>query len=1145
MASAGPAPAHLGGEVAARIGAPHRSLEIRLLGGFSIRLDGEPQPDPGLWSVRSLVALLALAGRPGLRRAEAAEALWPDSLSSQAATNLRKALFALSQRLPEVAALIAADVQTLSWRAELDVAVDVARFEELARQAAGESELKRALEAYAGDLLPECPQPWAEEPRIRLAALYDRLCRALALLLERERRYPEALELALAVAERNPADEASWAWALRLAASAGGKEALHQVWSAVEHRFARAFSDEPSELLRQDYQRLLALAAEPPADGEISFVGRTRQWASLRAAWDLSRRGQFGLVWVEGESGIGKSALAGEFARWVAAQGVNARIGHASGVPGPSLEAVVSALGSGPPLPALAPPWAEELGALLAPGSMARPDAPAVAPLSEGSRLRRLMAAVEAMVADAPCVWVLDDLQDADGDSWDWIRLAARHLSRLPALLVAVSRSDRRTVARRRELFEAVGSAVACQLIVVGPLSDAEAASLVRQVAAPPPQVEAELLAIAQGSPLHLLEAARLWLLEKESGGSELGLGPTMQATLARRLAHLPSVERRLAEALALLGRPADPRWLIACTKGARLSSVEDLIQTRIVTADEGGRLSFHHSALAEAVLRQIAPRRRQQLAGLLAGALAESGAGLGDQGRLWEEAGEKERAREAYRQLAAQAERACLLEEAAFARARLLALSPPAEQPEIALGRADMLYQAGLAAEAEAAYRQTIQLAVSEGALAIAASGRLGLARILSLGGDVVSAQVLAEDSGEVLAAIGDERQRALALLCRGELFGLRQDFDQAEHLLGEARVLAERCGELPVAVSALNRLGDLEYERGQYAAATDSYHQARQSAERCGDLGGLLEATGSLGVVLEETGKLAAGAGYQREVVELAHSHGLSRHLCYGLNNLGACYQGAGRWAEAERLVAASLRLALDTNDMRAISVITGVLALCRAEQEDKAGGERLSDLAMALARAFPIPSYLALQICHLTDLLLDSGRLERVGPLLEEAWPVREAGTPQAAVRLELNRIRWRQASGQISRRAAREEMAAVAGRPLAAEARALVTFRMWELSGAEADRRRALGLVSALFEYHPHVWWQRCQEALGGGRPELPDLPGLPDWLDPFAPLVQDLLPWLDAYVARHGSPRRAGPQLPPDQAGGTVPALPTA
>lgn len=1123
----GPGGSAAGGQAPnGELAAPDASIELSLLGGFAIRVDSVLQPDPGLWSIRSLGALLALADAPRISRAKAAEELWPDSLASQAATNLRKALFELGRRWPAVAARIESDASSLGWRRGVEVTVDVHHFEELAARAVGQSELRRALAIYTGEFMPGCEQRWAVRARARLAALHDRLCRALALIWEQERRYAEALELVLKVATRQPAEEDSWVRALRLALAAGGEATLNQVWDQTEDCFAQAFGEGPPEQLSREYLRLRQAAAHAPALAQVAFVGREREWASLRAAWELTRRGQFGLVWIQGESGIGKSALAREFARWIATQSVHARIGHASGVSAPPLEAVIDALRNGPPLPDPGPPWDAELKALLDPRSAlrSRTQAP-VAP--EEARIRRLMAAVEAMTADAPCLWVLDDLQDADPDNWDWIRLAARHLSRLPALVVVISRNDKRTVARRRDLFEAVGSAVACHLVAVGPLADREASSLVRQVADPTPQIERELLAIAQGNPLHLLEAARLWVAEKGVAGGPT-LGPTMQATLGRRLSLLPSVQRRLAEVLAVLGRPARPELLMRCARRAGQSNLEALLQTRIVRVDGEGAIFFHHSALAEAVLRQIPPARRRRLAGTLALALGESGGDLRDRCRLWEEAGQVARAKEAFLQLAVEAERSCHLEDAAFAYGRLIALSPPPERVEPTLRQADILYQAGAITDAEGAYRQAIQLAVEAAMPGAIAHGRLGLARILSLGGDVETAQTLAEDSDQTLARLGDDRERAVALLCQGELVGLRQEFAHAEALLAQARELAERSADLRVAVQALNRLGDLRYERGDYEAAHDSYQEARLKAEQVGDTTGMLEAMGSLGVVLEETGKLVAGATYQREVVDLTYSQRLSRHLCYGLNNLAACYQDIARWQDAEDLIRASCRLALDINDMRAISITTGMLGLCRSGEGDIGLAERLFDLAISLARAFPIPGYLALQICHLTDGLLDAGRLERVETLIGEAWRVRASGTPHTAVRLELNRVRWLHASGQIDTESAKRRMMGSTKPSRAIEAEALTSFRVWELTRTEADRQRALDLVASVFARHPHEWWQRCQFALSGVRPELPELPALPVWLDSFAPAMTDLLPWLDAYAARHGSDRLKGP-----------------
>ncbi|MGI5287497.1 ATP-binding protein [Nonomuraea polychroma] len=56
-----------------------------------------------------------------------------------------------------------------------------------------------------------------------------------------------------------------------------------------------------------------ALRAGPERSGDEEFVGRCRELAVLHAQLGRVCEGRSGLVVVEGPSGIGKTALAGEF----------------------------------------------------------------------------------------------------------------------------------------------------------------------------------------------------------------------------------------------------------------------------------------------------------------------------------------------------------------------------------------------------------------------------------------------------------------------------------------------------------------------------------------------------------------------------------------------------------------------------------------------------------------------------------------------------------------------------------------------------------------------------------------------------------------------------------------------------------------
>src|SRR5688500_20243397 len=123
-------------------------LNLRLLGGLALEVDGRTMPAPG-GRCASLLAWLAL--NPGLQpRSRVAARLWPDVMDESARRSLRTALLDLRAALgPHAAAHL------LGTRDEIglgpDVRVDVREFAD----AAAEGRLEEALAIVAaGELLP-------------------------------------------------------------------------------------------------------------------------------------------------------------------------------------------------------------------------------------------------------------------------------------------------------------------------------------------------------------------------------------------------------------------------------------------------------------------------------------------------------------------------------------------------------------------------------------------------------------------------------------------------------------------------------------------------------------------------------------------------------------------------------------------------------------------------------------------------------------------------------------------------------------------------------------------------------------------------------------------------------------------------------
>ena len=178
-----------------------------------------------------------------------------------------------------------------------------------------------------------------------------------------------------------------------------------------------------------------------PTSATPPLVGRERELAALREHLASAMAGHGSLVLIGGEAGIGKSSLAGVVVAEAMGQGALALVGRCydlSETPpyGPWHDLFAHAPFAACPVP---PP----LGPL-ADGERARPT-------GQAALLGRMRDFLVAATSRQPLVLVLDDLHWADPASLELLRLLARDLAPLPALLVAIYRTEELT--RHHPLF--------------------------------------------------------------------------------------------------------------------------------------------------------------------------------------------------------------------------------------------------------------------------------------------------------------------------------------------------------------------------------------------------------------------------------------------------------------------------------------------------------------------------------------------------------------------------------------------------------------------------------------------------------------------------------------------------------------------
>src|SRR4051794_17431792 len=286
------------------------TLRIRLLGGFSVEVDGEPVAERA-WRLRKARALVKLAAlSPGRRvhRDVVAELLWADRTASAAANNLHQALHAARRALGDPAALtLSDDVLALTPGAWVDV-------EAFEAAAAAPDGLDAALAAYRGELLPEDRfEPWTEGRRAALRELHLGLCiRAADEQAARGEPGAAIAGLARAAAEAPRHEPVRRALMLALAADGRRQDALAE-FEALRAELRAHNEADPDPETRALYRELLGARDPPPAPRRrpglptqlTSFVGRDRELAELHRLLDRTR-----LLTLTGPGGAGKTRLA-------------------------------------------------------------------------------------------------------------------------------------------------------------------------------------------------------------------------------------------------------------------------------------------------------------------------------------------------------------------------------------------------------------------------------------------------------------------------------------------------------------------------------------------------------------------------------------------------------------------------------------------------------------------------------------------------------------------------------------------------------------------------------------------------------------------------------------------------------------------
>jgi DNA-binding SARP family transcriptional activator/regulation of enolase protein 1 (concanavalin A-like superfamily) len=737
-------------------------LRIDLLGGCRVLVGDrllEAISSPRLQSF--LAYLLLHRGTPQTRQ-HIAFTFWPDSTEPQARTNLRKLLYDLRQALPQADAFVQADDHTIRWLTDAPYTFDVAAFEDALAEAeqaetpvppALRQALERAVDLYAGDLLPSCYDDWIHPYRERLRAGYRDALERLAQLLEETRDLTAAIGYAQRLLRQDPLHEPAYRRLMRLYALQGDRAGALHVYHSCVTVLERELGVAPGENTQRAYEQLLeAEAAAPPsalATGKTGtvpetpaaplpglvasapLVGRHPEWAQLLAAWRHAKAGAAHLVLIEGEAGIGKSRLAGELTRWLTRQGIQAAAARCYAAEGALPYAPVTAWLRDLSLAELEPVWLGELARLLPELLAEHPGLEPPRPVTEPWQRQRLFEALAraALGTGRPVLLVLDDLQWCDADTREWLHYLLRCDPRAPLLVLATVRSEELHEQHPlRRWIQALHHDGKVTEIELDRLDEADTLALAENMAGHnlAPELASCLYRETAGNPLFVVEMVRAGLAvdELEPACPLQALPPRVQGAIEARLGQLSGEAQSLAEIAAVVGRSFSLELLLASTameEDTAIVALDELWQRRVVVEGSEAAYDFTHDKLREVAYAGLSPVRRKQLHGRVAGALGRVHRDALDEVSAqiavhYDRAGQFEQALPYYLRAAQVAQRVYANQEAIQHYRRALDLleisaGPRRARLEALEGLGSLLHRSGQVAEAERHLRHAVAL--------------------------------------------------------------------------------------------------------------------------------------------------------------------------------------------------------------------------------------------------------------------------------------------------------------------------------------------------------------------------------------------------------------------------------------------------
>ena len=776
-----------------------------------------------------------------------------------------------------------------------------------------------------------------------------------------------------------------------------------QVCAATSHRFVFA-APSPGVTSPPDGPSMSALVGErgrpgvkrgPPGE-KAKFVGREPQLGAMRERAQNLDRGSGGLIWIEGEAGIGKTRLMQEFAASMEARGVRVWAGGCSlQTSGRALSLFTNLLSQvfeirttdtqeqicaridqamqGWPVDARTTrPYLE----LLCGVRPAERDAQRLATLEPDQLRQQTFVAVHRLLntlaTEAPLIILLDDLHWIDPMSCQLLLFISGLVSSAPLLFVCAQRPRRARMPddrldRLKELHPR-----RTERLFLDRLSGAESDSLLREYlggAELSGRLHAAILDRCSGNPYYIEEFVRMlieqgylqpvedhWAIDEHLDPYDLPLPSSLEALVRARVDALTPELKHVLQCASVIGRPFETGLLGAISGIGHIEAALTQLESRglLHIAPGVAQWQFGHPLCEAVVYNGLLKARRRALHLRIADAIeacweATLEDRAEDLGYHLTRAGEGARALP-YLVLSGEraAGRSANEEAISYFKQAARLVSAHAECDDslrwrTAVGLGDTYRAVGKYAESTA----TLQAA-----LPLVTTGELSTSRLAGLH-----------------RRLGETAQK------HGRLDVAKQHFDAALHMLDKP----SEPGPQAEAARILVGLAWTHFHAGRSDAALNAGQLGLRYAQSSGTVGELAMAENILGGIHHRRGEWTLALRHTMRAKFYHEQMGYTWGVASSLSNLGILAIATGDWSKSRSYFEHSLALRQELGDVEGVAIVHNNLGSVARDQGELELAESHFQESLAVATPLKMQYHAANSMLGLSQVLLLQGEAE----------------------------------------------------------------------------------------------------------------------------------------------------------------------